>query len=88
MIVNKLMIASILILSIISVTKYNRSNRSNKLTKKDILKLDKSTSVTDIVNNTVNDKQTQTTVTLDKNENFLIKEIYNNNNYKWFDIID
>ena len=88
MIVNKLMIASILILSIISVTKYNRSNRSNKSTKKDILKLDKSTSVTDIVNNTVNDKQTQTTVTLDKNENFLIKEIYNNNNYKWFDIID
>ena len=63
-----------------------------------ITKLDKTTSVSnlknkdtnkgDINNNNTNDIETQTVVTLDKNDRFLVKETIVGDGNKWYDIID
>lgn len=55
--------------------------------KKEIM-IDKSTNINNLKNSDVKSVETQTIITLDKNDTFLIKEIYTENNTKWYNIID
>ena len=59
----------------------------NDISINDISKLDKTTSVTDLLTQENKSRSCQTTVSLDKNENYFIKETIINDNNKWYDII-
>ena len=94
----KILIGSGLLLGLAVIVKYNRNmitsnlnNDPNNLQSR-ITKLDKTTSVSNLknsINNSdTNNIETQTVVTLDKNDRFLVKETIIGDGNKWYDIID
>ena len=79
MLLNKILVTASLLTIISCIIKYNRNiNKDDKNNKHD--------------NNNTNiykkDKITQTKISFNKNESFLIKVSLNENNNKWYDIID
>ena len=90
------------------ITYYSNNNPNNKSNNKsnhypdnlqpEIIKLDETTSISNLKNSDIknsdtnnngrNNIETQTVVSLDKNDRFLVKEIIVGNGNKWYDIID
>ena len=81
MVLNKILISSGLIIGLVLI--FKNINKKEKINK-----IDKTTSMSNLKNNNKNNSQTQTIVTLDKDDTFLIKETYSENNTKWYDIIE
>lgn len=83
MVLNKIFVVSTLLLSLTFAFKYNK--KCKKSTKSNI---DKTTSVTNLIDSSLNNIECQTVISLDKNDTFLIKEININSENKWYDIIE
>lgn len=95
----KILLGSGLLLGLVVIVKYNTymktsnlNNDPNNLQSR-ITKLDKTTSVSNLKNSVTNNSdtnniETQTVVTLDKNDTFLVKETILGDGNKWYDIID
>ena len=71
----------------------NKSNHYPDNLQPEIIKLDETTSIsnlknTDMKNTNMKNIETQTLVTLDKNDRFLVKETIIGDGNKWYDIID
>ena len=81
MVFNKILISSGVIVALVLI--FKNINRKEKKSK-----IDKTTSMTNLKNNNKNNCQTQTMISLDKHDTFLIKETYSENNTKWYDIIE
>lgn len=98
----KILLGSGLLLSLAVIVKYNRNminyysnnnpnNNSNHYPdnlQPEITKLDKTTSVSNLKNMDTKNIETQTFVSLDKNDRFFVKETILGDGNKWFDIID
>ena len=99
----KILIGSGLLLGLALIVKYNvkynkyiktcNPNNNPDNLQPTITKLDKTTSVsnlknTNMKNTNMKNTETQTLVTLDKNDRFLVKETIIGDGHKWYDIID
>lgn len=81
MVFKKIVITSIFLLGLTFVVKYTKKKNYKK---NNIEKIDKTTSISDLSTNSV---ASQTKVSLDKNENYFIKETIINSSNKWYDIV-
>tara|TARA_B100000902_G_C27322663_1_gene925838 strand:+ start:15211 stop:15468 length:258 start_codon:yes stop_codon:yes gene_type:complete len=84
MLFNKIVVTSIFLLGLTFIVKYTKRKYNSK---DSINKIDKTTSVSDLITSRSNTSGSQTMVSLDKNENYFIKETVITPNNKWYDIV-
>lgn len=81
---NKLLIGSVLLLGSMIFIKYRKYSYKQE----GISRKDKNSQSYNLKNYTTNNVSSQTVVSFNINDNFLVKETLINNENKWYDIVD